>query len=245
MTGAMMIRAFGRSNRSTATEHWNGDHPGTASNRGRVRAMLMNKAETILVNSPPRRWVQRGYELPWMLRQAGPLPSGARVLELGCGSGFGTHLILRNTGAAHVDAVDLDPAMIARARRRLARHGDRVRLAEGSATDVDTALGASEESYDAVFDFAIVHHILNWRDAIAEVARVIKPGGQFCFDEVTAVALASRAYRLLFDHPTEDRFTAEDFRAELQRHHLIVGHRWKTHRHARFVLGVAEYLPKS
>ena len=205
--------------------------------------MLMNRVETTLVNSPPRRWLQRFYEVPLLLRLGGPLPAGARVVELGCGSGFGTQLILQRFGAARVDAVDLDPAMITRARRRLAPDGDRVRLAEGSATDLRSALNAPDSSYDAVFDFAIVHHIPDWRAAIAEVARVLRPGGRFYFDEVTAVALGSRTYRLLFDHPEHDRFTAGEFVAELDRHGLTVAERYVVRRGSRYLLGAAEYTP--
>lgn len=147
---------------------------------------------------------------------------GARALEIGCGSGYGSQLVLERFGAASVDAVDLDPAMIELAGRRLARYGTRVRLAQGSATDLRAALNAANNGYEAVFDFAIVHHIPNWRTAIAEVARVLTPGGRFYFEEVTAHALARPIYQRLFDHPTEDRFTAEQFLDELVRHGLVV-----------------------
>lgn len=173
--------------------------------------MLMNRAETALVTSPPRRWLQSCYEVPVLVRGGGRLLPGSRALEIGCGSGYGTQLIIERFGAATVDAVDLDPAMIGRAGRRLARYGDRVRLAHGSATDLRTALDAVDNSYDAVFDFGIVHHIPHWRTAVAEVIRVLKPGGRFYFEEVTAHALARPTYQRLFDHPTEDRFSAEQF----------------------------------
>lgn len=184
--------------------------------------MLMNKAETALVNSPPRRWLQRFYETQVLLRFGGRVPPGARALEIGCGSGYGTQLVLERFGAASVDAVDLDPAMIERASRRLARYGDRVRLVQGSATDLRAALDADDGGYDAVFDFGIVHHIPDWRVAVAEVARVLTPGGRFYFEEVTAHALARPIYQRLFDHPTEDRFTAEQFLDELAHHGLVV-----------------------
>ena len=202
--------------------------------------MLMNRVETALVNSPPRRALQRFYEVPALRRLGGPLPPHARVLEVGCGAGYGTELILRRFGAARVDAIDLDPAMVARARRRLAGHGDRVRVAVGDATDLRTALGAGNASYDAVFDFAIIHHVPDWRAAIGEVVRVLKPGGRFYFDEVTAAALATRGYRWLFDHPTHDRFTGQQFIAELERQGLRVGPRWRTHIRGHYLLGVAQ-----
>ncbi|WP_409333267.1 class I SAM-dependent methyltransferase [Trujillonella humicola] len=102
--------------------------------------MLMNRAETILVNSGARRALQRWYETPTLLRLGGQVAPGGRALELGCGAGYGTELVLERFGADRVDAVDLDPEMVDRARRRLARHGARVRLAVGDVTDLRRAL---------------------------------------------------------------------------------------------------------
>ena len=202
--------------------------------------MLMNRMETALVNSPPRRALQRFYETPTLLRLGGMLAPNARVLEVGCGAGYGTELILRRFAAARVDAIDLDPAMVTRAGRRLSGYGDRVRLATGDMTDLRTTLDAEDDSYDAVFDFAIVHHVPDWRAALSEIVRVLKPGGRFYFDEVTAAALATRGYRWLFDHPTEDRFTAGEFVAELERQGLQVGSRWRSRISGHYLLGVAE-----
>jgi len=200
--------------------------------------MLMNRAETALVTSPPRRWLQSCYEVPVLLRFGGRLLPGSRALEIGCGSGYGSQLIVERFGAATVDAVDLDPVMIGRAGRRLARYGDRVRLAQGSATDLRTALDAADGSYDAVFDFGIVHHIPHWRTALAEVTRVLRPGGRFYFEEVTAHALARPTYQRLFDHPTEDRFAAEQFLDELTGRDLVVLGSI-TRIHGDYLLGVA------
>ncbi|WP_433788224.1 class I SAM-dependent methyltransferase [Actinomycetospora sp. CA-101289] len=207
--------------------------------------MLMNRAETALINSPPRRWLQR-YEARTLIALGGRVPGG-RVVELGCGQGWGTKLILDRFGAGRVDAVDLDPAMVARARRRLARYGERVQVAEGSATDVRTAFAAhggpdeagATGSYEAVFDFAIIHHIPDWRPALDEVARLLAPGGRFFFDEVCAPALARYSYRTLFDHPTEDRFSAGEFLAELPRHGLVIDDRWRTWIGSDYLAGVA------
>ena len=206
--------------------------------------MLMNRMETTLINSPPRRWLQRWYEVPALRRFGGPLPPGARVLEIGCGPGYGTQLILRDMGAATVDAVDLDPAMIERAARRLAPLAGRVRLATGSATDLRKTLDAEDHTYDAVFDFAIIHHIPDWRSALDEIARVLRPGGTFYFDEVTELALATRTYRTLFDHPREDRFTPTDFLTELDRRGLTTDGNHRTWRAGHYLIGAATHRPR-
>ncbi|MGW3353182.1 class I SAM-dependent methyltransferase [Nonomuraea rubra] len=200
--------------------------------------MLMNQMETLTVNNPARRALQRWYETPLLMRLGGRTP-GARVAEIGCGSGYGTKLILDKFGAARVDAVDLDPKMIGRARRRLARYAGRVRLAVGDACDLRAAFGSGDGAYEAVFDFGIIHHIPDWRESLAEVARVLAPGGRFFFEEVTAAALARPSYRALFDHPTRDRFTAGEFLAELPKQGLQAGERWATRIGGDYLLGVA------
>ncbi len=202
--------------------------------------MLMNRIETAVINSALRRGLQHFYEAPLLARLGGRI-AGGRALEAGCGSGQGTRLILDKFGAARVDAFDLDPAMVDRARRRLARYGSgRVRLAVGSVTDLRAAVGAQDASYDAVFEFGIIHHVEDWRASLAEIARVLRSGGRFFFEEVTATALARPSYRLLFDHPAEDRFTAGEFLAECGRHGLAVGERWATRVGGDYLFGVAE-----
>ena len=97
----------------------------------REAAVLMNRIETALVDSPPRAWLQRSYELPLLERLGARIP-GRRVVEIGCGRGVGAELLLERWGAAHVTAIDLDPAMVERARRRLARFGSRVEVRCGT-----------------------------------------------------------------------------------------------------------------
>ena len=111
-------------------------------------------------------------------------------------------------GAAEVHAFDLDPDMVRRARARLAPYleAGRLRLEVGDAS----AIPAESASYDAVFDFGILHHVPDWRAAVAEVARVLRPGGVFFFEEVTRQALDRWVFRTFFEHPTEDRFGRED-----------------------------------
>ena len=75
--------------------------------------MLLNRIETAMMNNPLRAALQRHFEAPRLRAMGGALP-GARVLEVGCGRGVGTGLILDLFQAEHVDAFDLDPAMVVR-----------------------------------------------------------------------------------------------------------------------------------
>jgi ubiquinone/menaquinone biosynthesis C-methylase UbiE len=44
-----------------------------------------------------------------------------------------------------------------------------------------TTIQAADESFDAVFDFGVIHHVPAWEDAIREVRRVLEPGRYFRF----------------------------------------------------------------
>ncbi|HEY8143895.1 MAG TPA: class I SAM-dependent methyltransferase [Kofleriaceae bacterium] len=172
--------------------------------------MLLNRVEKLMMNNPLRAAVQRRFEARRLLDMGGPA-TGAHCLEIGCGRGVGTQIVLDRFGAAEVDAFDLDPDMVEQARARL---GDdpRVRLWVGDATAIDAPDGA----YDAVFDFGIVHHVPSWRDAIREVHRVLRPGGRFYAEEVLARFIHHPVWRRLLDHPMEDRFDAAGFARGLE-----------------------------
>lgn len=72
-------------------------------------------------------------------------------------------------------------------------------------------IDAPDATYDAVFDFGIVHHVRDWRAAVREIHRVLKPGGRFYAEEVLAAFILNPLTRRLLDHPLEDRFDASMF----------------------------------
>jgi ubiquinone/menaquinone biosynthesis C-methylase UbiE len=178
--------------------------------------MNLNFAEQLLVNNPARAAVQRFYEGPILRRLGGTVPGGT-VLEIGCGRGAGVEVILRQFAAAHVSGVDLDPLQIERARKRLqGKYPGQVTLMQGDAE----RLPFSDANFDAVFDFGALHHVPDWQRSIAEIHRVLKPGGTFFFEEVTRAALQRWIYRKFLEHPTENRFSETEFMMELARHGL-------------------------
>ena len=173
--------------------------------------MILNHFEFALMNNPIRAAMQRYIEARIFLRMGGPL-HGARALEIGCGRGVGVELILDVFGAAAVDAFDLDPRMVNLAQRRLRSRGPSVRLWVGDAAAID----APEAVYDAVFDFGIIHHVPEWRAVLAEVHRVLRPGGLLYAEEPLAGALNHPLMHRLFAHPVADRFDVADFRSALR-----------------------------
>lgn len=181
--------------------------------------MKLNSVEKALMNNPVRALLQRRYEASLMERFGGQT-EGLRVLEIGCGRGVGTDIIFRRFLAREVHAFDLDPEMVELARHRLSAYGpDRLKLYVGDAA----CIAEDDASFDAVFDFGIIHHVPNWQGAVAEVARVLNPGGRFFFEEVTTHTLSRWAYRTFLEHPTENRFSADELVAELERRGIAVG----------------------
>jgi ubiquinone/menaquinone biosynthesis C-methylase UbiE len=174
--------------------------------------MLLNAVEKTLMNNPVRAALQRHFEARRLLEMGGSL-DGGHALEIGCGRGVGTELVLDVFGASRVDAFDLDPHMVALARARLAGRAHRVgRIFVGDAEHID----APDATYDAVFDFAIIHHVPRWRAALREVRRVLKPGGRFYAEEVLAALIHHPFWRRVLDHPMEDRFDRAGFAAGLE-----------------------------
>lgn len=200
----------------------------------------LNAVEKALMNNPVRAALQHQYEAR-LLRRMGGRTDGRAVLELGCGRGIGVEVAVRRFGVARVDAFDMDPDMISRARGRIGRYRNRVRLWIGDAS----AIAAHDNSYDVIFDFGIIHHVPPWRMAVKEVARVLRPGGRFFFEEVTRHALDRWLYRTFLDHPEDDRFTGAEFVAALESQGLIVGTNWVERIQGDFVLGVARKPARS
>jgi SAM-dependent methyltransferase len=83
------------------------------------------------------------------------LRDGVRVLELGCGIGVTTELIANQNPHGRIVGVDLSPASIDAARRRV-RWSGRV---EFFASDVVTFEGAAGEEFDYVTLFDVIEHI--------------------------------------------------------------------------------------
>jgi ubiquinone/menaquinone biosynthesis C-methylase UbiE len=171
--------------------------------------MKLNTLEFALMNNPVRAASQRRIETPLLLGSHASLV-GKRVLEIGCGRGVGIEILLAQD-AAHVTGFDLDPNMARLAQARLAQCGDRAQVFVGSAD----AIAAPDDSVDAVVDYGVIHHIPDWPQTLHEIARVLKPGGTFYFEDLLKGLIASLPMRALFDHPQATQFTAPEFRAAL------------------------------
>ena len=109
------------------------------------------------------------YQRPAMLNLAGDV-SGRRILDAGCGSGPLT-AALRAQGAV-VTGFDASAAMVDLARERLGEDAD-VRVA-----DLAGPLPFADAEFDDVVASLVLHYLEDWTVPLAELRRVLKPGGR-------------------------------------------------------------------
>ena len=113
--------------------------------------------------------------LPFRTRVAGA--AEGRVLEIGIGSGL--NLPLYGAHVSEVVGVDPSPELLSRAAEAASRCQTRVTFLEGSAE----ALALNDRSFDTVITTWSLCSIPNVRQALAEVRRVLCPGGVLLFVE--------------------------------------------------------------
>ena len=116
-------------------------------------------------------WNQYHNQLNTYLKIAGPADGqgGKRILDVGCAQG--TLALLLAERGHDVLAVDLRPAFLAYARSRYT-HG-RLRFQEGNALQL-----ALDEQFDIVFANQIIEHLVYPARLVAELNRLLAPGGQ-------------------------------------------------------------------
>jgi trans-aconitate methyltransferase len=145
---------------------------------------------------------------------------GERILDLGCGDGQLTAQLA--AGGSHMAGVDSSAAMVEAAKSR------GVAAEQGSAEQ----LPFPANEFDAVFSNAALHWVRGQDEMMAEVHRVLKPGGRFVAEmgghgNIAAIRVALMA--VLARHGYADREdgvnyypTPDAYRARLVRHGFSV-----------------------
>ena len=113
-----------------------------------------------------------------VLKQVDLDVSGHKVVEVGCGTGRNTVWLLEQ-GAADIVALDFSEQMLARARVRL--NDPRVRFVQH---DARAKWPLADSSSDLVIAMLVLEHVELLETVFAEVARVLKQGGEFFLCEL-------------------------------------------------------------
>jgi SAM-dependent methyltransferase len=106
---------------------------------------------------------------------AAAVPAGARVLEVGCGPGH-LSLLLAGRHGLDVTGLDLDPAMVTRARANAERSAGPRRPAF-VVGDV-ASLAFPDGTFDLVVSTLSMHHWTQRSAGLTEIARVLRPDGR-------------------------------------------------------------------
>jgi SAM-dependent methyltransferase len=104
-------------------------------------------------------------------------PEGARVLEVGCGPGRLSIRLARQHGL-EVTGLDLDPAMIDRARANADRPGNSDQRRPSFVVGDVATLAFPDGSFDLVVSTLSMHHWADPTVGLAEIGRVLRPGGR-------------------------------------------------------------------
>ena len=101
------------------------------------------------------------------------LQPGWRLLDAGCGPGSITLGLAPKVAPGPVTAVDIEESQFEGAREQAQREGLNLEFRKASVYE----LPFQNESFDAVFSHALLEHLSDPGAAIAELRRVLKPGG--------------------------------------------------------------------
>jgi S-adenosylmethionine-diacylgycerolhomoserine-N-methlytransferase len=133
------------------------------------------------------RWQRHIYDvtrLPYLLgrdrliAELAP-PPGARILEIGCGTGRNLIRVARTYRDVECFGVDVSSVMLETARRSIKSAGleHRIRLAQGDAETLDPQRLLGHAAFDRIMISYALSMIAPWRRVLAHAATLLAPGG--------------------------------------------------------------------
>lgn len=134
--------------------------------------------------------------------------AGRRVLDLGCGTGYGTAELARR--ASNATGVDISAEAVAHARTHYGLLPN-VAYVEASCT----ATGLPDASFDLITAYEVIEHLGDWRALLAEAKRLLAPGGLFLVSTPNRTYYAESRGEAGANPFHEHEFEYEEFRNEL------------------------------
>jgi len=135
------------------------------------------------------------------------LKPGGSVLDLGCGTGISFPFLVEAVGASgRIVGIDITPAMLAQARRKIDRYGWlNVELIEANVNGWEPG-----ESFDGVLCCHALCVMPEYREVIAKAVGMLKPGGRLVVMDVYDKHTKSLPFKIMATllkgayHPVED-----------------------------------------
>jgi ubiquinone/menaquinone biosynthesis C-methylase UbiE len=129
------------------------------------------------------------------------------VLDVGCGQGQALALVAERLRPELLIGVDADARLLARARAEAEACACRVQLVESDAR----RLPLGESAVDLALCHQTLHHVRDQRGLLAELRRVLRPGGVLLLAESCRPFIRSLPVRALFRHPNEVQRSALEY----------------------------------
>ncbi|MFH1840859.1 MAG: class I SAM-dependent methyltransferase [Candidatus Shapirobacteria bacterium] len=169
----------------------------------------MDKLSIWFIDTPFRRWFLDRATKKYYFEYFNELKNKT-VLEIGCGSGLGAKIILKYFSPRKILATDLDPRLIAIAKKNIQEKEITFEMADA------TKLNYKNESFDAVFDYGVIHHIPfpEWKRCLNEIYRVLKAGGKVFLYDVSIESfntIYGKIIRLTSAHPYSKMYRKKEF----------------------------------
>ncbi len=141
-----------------------------------------------------------GYFRRVLVERLGRDPRRLRALDVGCGGGLLAEEFAR-LGCA-VTGIDPSEPSLATARAHAQASGLRIDYQQG----MGEQLPFEDARFDLVYCCDVLEHVSNPKRVIAETARVLKPGGVYCFDSINRTLLSKWVTIKLFQEWKATRF---------------------------------------
>ncbi len=157
--------------------------------------MKLSDIEFRAMNTLWRRWGHTYFEMP-LFKRLGLDVKDKDILEIGCGNGYGGYLLNQLEPKSYI-GLDVMEEQIAIARQKYPQY--QYLIQDG--TDLSQF---ANNSKDVVIIFGVLHHIPEWRKAIDEIARVLKPNGSLFLEEPRGMDLKFFDFIFRWGHPDFD-----------------------------------------
>lgn len=164
------------------------------------------------LSTPTWRVHVLGRALTDLQRMAPDIAAGGVVLDIGTGQGHSLPELAERFKPGHIHALDPEPDFARRCAAMREACSVPVTLHAAHAEHIPLP----DASVDLVLCHQTLHHIVDQPAALAEVFRVLKPGGRLLLAESTRAYIHSWIIRLLFRHPMHVQRSAPEFLAMLR-----------------------------
>jgi SAM-dependent methyltransferase len=140
-----------------------------------TEATVPEQRARLAASAAYRRADERSYPLDrYFGHDLAPFLGGTTVLDLGCFTGGRSAAWIERYRLARLVGVDVDPRIVAGARRFAAAEG----LSAHFASAVGEALPFADSTFDAILSFDVFEHVQDLERVLSECRRVLKPGGR-------------------------------------------------------------------